>query len=148
MKCIEEEDIQRYIDQETTIEETKYIEFHIASCIDCKQKYLNHKKLCDEFVHSFNKIHSHEIIIPEFKYPKAPKRSLKSKYKKLVYTISAASIIAFAYFYFNNTNAGYKENLYMNSYDEIFDANKSIGQQGIMITISDADGQTTEFNLK
>ncbi|MCW3786611.1 anti-sigma factor family protein [Plebeiibacterium sediminum] len=147
MKCIEEEAIQKYIDWETSKEESINIESHIATCNDCKQKYLEQKQICNDFTHSLNALYDQKTEVPEFKYPESPKRSLKSTYKKLVYTISAASIIAFTYFYSINTNTGQIENMYLNSYDEVFDANKSIDQQGIMITITDSDGHTTEFNL-
>jgi len=148
MKCIEDDIIQKYIDKEISVNEAMLIESHLATCSKCKQKYIEHKNLCNEMIQSLNEGFSQHIYIPPFKYPKSTKRSLKSTYKKMVYAISAASIIAFAYFFLTNTNAGSSEKMYVNSYDEIFDANKTISQQGIMITIIDPKGDIKEVNLK
>ncbi len=142
MNCIKEENIQAYIDNELSIEETKKAEQHFIKCKDCNNLLQSYKK---RSILLKEELSYHESIdIPDINLIT---NKGSSTIKRFIYAISAASIliaVLFAYNYDFNTTSSETNIAIINNFE--FDANKSITNQGIEVIIVDSDGKIINNN--
>ena len=147
MKHIDDELIQKYIDNEASREEVDYIDVHLLSCTGCKKTVDEQRKFADELRGLINSLSEEEIEIPEFNKPK--KNRIKRRQTMFLWSVGAASVACVLAFLFLNTevkNTDDYKNLFYNTEHE-FDANRSVLQQDIVIKVIDSEGRISEYNL-
>jgi len=145
MKCIDYEIIQKYIDGETTNEETESITRHIDKCPKCANNITEQKKFADIIKREMESLVDISDEIPEFvnRRPRIWRQNLKIKH--YLYAVSAACAI-FAFIFFYSAKKSENEYRLIYSYYGEFDSNKPYSQQEIVIKIIDSKGKIVEFN--
>ncbi len=152
MNCIKEELIQRYIDREVDAGESQRIEHHLAVCPTCAGLADKQKRLALSMKNAMNELAAEPVIVPPFVVPTKKKQVFRSSYRKLIFGLSAACLVAFVVLVWNHNQ---NEKLSMD--DEItilgqtdwpVDANQPIGQQGLKVNLIDPEGNITEYVLQ
>ena len=147
MKHIDDEIIQKYIDNEASQEEVDYINDHILSCSGCEKAVDEQRQLSVEIREVINLLNEEEIEIPEFvKSGKKRKKQLRMIYLFSTCAASVACVLAFLLLYPKEKNMDNYERLFYNTEFE-FDANRSVTQQNIVIKILDSEGNLSEYNM-
>jgi len=155
MNCIDDELIQKYIDNETSHKETAYIEEHTSSCIKCKKAIDEQRTLAAEMQRTINLLREEVFEIPVFNIPTKEKSRLKHKRKKSrvmlrwsLFASSAACILAFVLFILKpEKDTPIDHTTFFHETEIEFDANRSITQQEIVVKIFDYEGNISEYNL-
>ena len=148
MKCISDELIQKYIDNEASQEEAAYINEHLLSCAVCRNAVEEQIKLAAEIRDTINLLSEGVVEIPVFN------RRIKEKMKSRImlrWNICAASVacILFIMIFMLKPEKDTpidSATFFYNTENE-FDANRSILQQDIVVKMIDSEGNTSEFNL-
>ena len=146
MKCINEELIQRYIDSEADSDEIIYIEKHISLCPKCAKSIDEQRKLSVDIKNKINFPYSNKslINIPEFTYN--PNVNIKRRnIKRYIYAASVACMF-FLIFLLIPKKEQEKNIVFLYNIAGEFDANKTISQQEMVLTIIDSDGNILELN--
>lgn len=146
MICINDELIQKYIDGEATAQEVTFVENHIASCNRCVIRIENQRRLSTCVKKAINLLSKDTPEVPTFEIPsKKIKKSFFTP-KRLYYTIAAACLLLFVI-----TINREKE---IKSHDEIkidlgsvmdIDANRTVSQLPLVISIIDSKGNISEY---
>ena len=146
MICINDEIIQKYIDGETTQSEASLVENHIVSCNKCMIQIENQRRLSTNVKRAVNLLSKDSIEVPKFEIPsKAINKHLLTP-KRLYYIIAAACILLFVIVITQK-----KEII---SDDEIkidigsimdVDANRTVSQLPLVISIIDSKGNISEY---
>ncbi len=149
MICIKAELIQKYIDKETTVQESLFIEEHLKHCETCRQKVEARRKLAKFVVNSVNNLVQNHESVPAF----VPVRKIPgSRFwikKRIIYGLSAACVLLLVMFTIIRTRNS--EPWHVNIVNTIgpeVDANKPITQQEMIINIIDQEGNVTELKLE
>ena len=151
MKCISSEDIQWYIDGELTKEEDLKISHHVNVCSKCADQYNRQKRLADFVRNGINEPENSLQVIPEFKHPdKKEKQKRLSTRQKLIYSLSAASILLLIGLSItqNNKSQNQDEYIILQNIDDYYDANQPITDQTIVYNVIDPDGNVSELNIE
>ena len=147
MKHIDDELIQKYIDNEVSEDEVTFLEKHLLTCDECRNVVSEQETLVNDIRGLINSLSEEEIEIPEFNKPK--KNRIKRRQTMFLWSVGVASVACVLAFLFLNTEAkstdDYK-NLFYNTEHE-FDANRSVLQQDIVIKVIDSEGRISEYNL-
>jgi Predicted transmembrane transcriptional regulator (anti-sigma factor) len=158
MKCISDELIQKYIDNEASQEEAAYINEHLLSCAVCRNAVEEQIKLAAEIRDTINLLSEEIVEIPLFNRQmkeKAVNIRAKDEKKKsrimLRWSLCAASVACILFFMIfmlkpEKDTPIDSATFFYNTENE-FDANRSILQQDIVIKMIDSEGNTSEFNL-
>jgi len=149
MKCINEEQIQKYIDGETDLQETDQIKKHLTECSRCLHNVEEQKAFTEAIKRKLGNIGKQTVIIPEFVAPNIRKRRLSLKIRRYIYTVSAACVILLIVFlrYGRNTEPRCNPTVQMiYSFDGNFDSNKTVSQQEMTIVVIDANGKIIDSN--
>jgi len=148
MKCINDDLIQKYIDSEATSDEINYIENHISLCSKCAKIIDKQRKLSIDIKKNINLSYSNKslISIPEFTYnPIINTRRKNINIKKYIYAASVACIF-FLIFLLIPKKEQEKNIVFLYNIAGEFDANKTISQQEMVLTIIDSDGNILQLN--
>ena len=145
MGCINEGLIQAYIDDEVSGEEKVLIENHISSCSECMEKIESQKNISAKLVEAINLLVNEPMVVDL----RDSKKIKKFPLKKILYLVSAASILFFSIAIFKNDNEskGSTPDLYYNL-DWTVDANRPITEQDFIISVFDADGNKSNFSTQ
>ena len=145
-KCMSDEMIQMYIDNEIDTFEKAGMEKHFAECKNCNRRLYEHKKMISGFKHgiSFDNIES--IETPEFKHEKT--LLIARKKHSLFYWKWAAAVILivsslFIYKKLNTSNQNDVRYVIFDMSSEV-DANKPLHEQSMSIYIIDKSGKQIE----
>jgi len=148
MKHIESELIQKYIDNESSQEEIASIIKHLSNCAECRNAVDEQRMLASEIRDTINLLGEEIVEIPVFN------RQVKEKKKNRVmlrWRISAASVACFLLlmiFVFKPAqDAPIDFETFFHYAENEFDANRSIVQQEIVVTMIDSNGNISKFNL-
>ena len=146
MKCIDNELIQKYIDGETTLSESKQVKKHISNCSQCTQDIEEQRAFTDCIKKGIGDWSKQLIVVPEFVTPILKKRRLNVKFKHYFYAVSAACAIFLFIFLFPEQKSNEQETrLIYGFYGEI-DSNLPVYQQEMSIMIIDSNGKVVECN--
>ena len=146
MKCNDNELIQKYIDGETTLSESKQVEKHIADCRSCIQNIEEQKTFTDYIKKEIGRWGKQPLVIPEFLAPIPKKNKLKLKIKHYYYAVSAACVIFLLLFLFPEQKSKEKETRLIYGFCGDFDSNLPVSQQEMTIIIIDSNGKVIESN--
>lgn len=145
-KCISDEMIQMYIDNEIDTFEKAGMEKHFAECKNCNRRLYEHKKMISDFKQSISLVNIESIEIPEFKYEKTPLIARK-KHPSFYWKWAAAVIlIASSLFIYEKLNTNSPNDVRYIIYDmsSEVDANKPWHEQSMSIYIIDKSGKKIE----
>ena len=151
MKCINNELIQKYIDGETSSQETVKIEKHLTECTQCLKKIENQKVFVYVVKNELGHV-KQPVIIPDFIIPVSQKHRLYNiKVKHFIYAVSAACAILLAVFLLpalNKKNEQYNLNTVhlIYTFEGDFDSNKPMTQHEMVIKIIDSNGKIVTYN--
>ena len=149
MTCIKDDIIQKYVDGETTPEEVAQIEKHIVNCEKCTEKVDNHLRLADGIKETLDLLLEDPVEIPEILATKSQSKKRLIRGKKLIYSLSAACILIFVLFITQNKKHRIEnEEIIVHSIDWEYDANRTISQQQLVISIIDLEGNVTEYFIE
>ena len=146
MKCIDNELIQKYIDGETTLSESKQVEKHIADCYLCAQNIKKHKAFADCIKKEIGHWGKQPLVIPEFVVPIPKKHKLRVKIKYYFYAVSAACAIFLLIFLFPEQKNNEKDTRLIYGFYGDFDSNLPVSQQEMTIIMIDSNGKVIECN--
>lgn len=145
MNCIDQIQLQKYIDKECSDREKAAIEEHLSECSICKLNYSKLKEQSSSIKNALNLFNSNNIEIPVFKKP------LKTKFQKIenyiIYSLSAACLLLFVLIVVDKTNQKTKNQIALNPTWE-FDSNRPITEQPLRITVTDPNGNSSEFFIE
>lgn len=149
MRCIDPDQIQKYIDQEITPEERVLIEEHIKHCNACAKKISNQLKLASHIKDALNLLLDETAPIPEFEIPSTRRKRHALTSRRLIYSLAAACILTLFIILFPNRETVAEDNEYfMQVVEREYDANRSITEQDLIIEIIDPEGNLTEYFLE
>ncbi|MFA5417312.1 MAG: zf-HC2 domain-containing protein [Bacteroidales bacterium] len=149
MNCISDELIQKYVDEETTLPEETLIQEHLLGCAACAYKLEIQKTLASGVKRALHLLENTEVEIPEFKWPNQRKRIINHKFKRVIYSVSAACILVLVFFVFQTQKESTETKAFFQyNFESEYDANRTISQQELIINVIDAEGKVTEFQLE
>ena len=146
MIFINDDIIQKYIDGETSPDEVSFIENHIASCNKCVIRIENQRRLSTYVKKTINLLSNDTVEVPKFEIPSKNNKKHFLTAKRLYYTIAAACVLLFVIVI--TQRKGIKND------DEIkidigsimdVDANRTVSQLPLVISIIDAKGNISEY---
>lgn len=149
MICINDDIIQKYIDGEASPDEVSFIEIHMASCKKCVIRIENQRRLSTSLKKAINLLSKDSIEIPKFEIHSKNIKKHSLTPKRLNYIIAAACILLFVVVITKK-----KE---MKNDDEIkieigsvmdVDANLTVSQLPLVISIIDSKGNISEYFIK
>ena len=149
MKHIENELIQKYIDNEASREEVTSIDEHLSNCIVCRNEVDEQRKLATEIRGLINNLCVDAIEIPTFNKPENPR---KKQHRMIILwsavAASAACILFCMIFMLKpEKDTPIDSALFLYNTESEFDANRSILQQDFVINIVDHEGNITNYSL-
>ena len=144
MKCISEEIIQKFIDVETTVKEETYINNHISGCTKCSEKVENYKESVNNMKRLIGLLDEKEVKVPGFEKPLLQKKIIYPKFKKIIYSASAACLLILFMIIFNKQKNEI-EIVYSYDLESEFNANLPISDQEMVIQIIDSDGKLIKY---
>ncbi len=150
MSCLKDEQIQKFIDGESTEEEAGLIEKHLAVCGECAAKVRGQKRLAVFMRKNINSLAPKAVEIPAIApLPGRMKRQIFSL-KKLVYMVSAACIILFVLFISHRKEIKNKDDIFFNQYydRDSYNANHTLLQQPLVIHFYDGKGNVKKYNIE
>lgn len=144
MKCISEELIQKYIDNETTANEVVYINNHLSGCAKCAEKIEKYRESASNIHQLINLLDEKEIKVPGFKKPVLQKKMINPKLKKIIYFSAAACILIF-FLILSQKQKNDVEIIYSYDLESEFNANLPVSEQEMVIQKIDSEGKLTNY---
>jgi predicted anti-sigma-YlaC factor YlaD len=148
MNCIKDEIIQKYIDGEAAPAEISLIENHIASCSKCASRIENHRRLSAAFKKAVTQLSKETIEVPEFEIPSKSTKQHSFSYTRLFYIVAAASILLIVIVLARKKEikAGDEIKIEIGSVMDV-DANRTVSQLPLIISVVDSDGNISEYYI-
>jgi hypothetical protein len=150
MNCINEENIQKYIDGELKQPEIVLLEQHLNQCGPCSEKVGSQRSLSINMKSTINSLVDENIVIPAFEPSNHIVHQTFIKRNKYVISISAliaaASLLLFFGIFRKGQNTKKDEQLLFIStlYYEV-DANRPVTKQPLLIHITKPDGNQIDY---
>jgi predicted anti-sigma-YlaC factor YlaD len=146
MNCIDEQLLQKYIDGECIENEKTVVKQHLSSCPECAQKHDERGGLSIQIKQAINSLSIENIEIPALKNTNTT--SVKN-IKLIIYSLSAACIIAFVLFFVDKKlESNKKEITIVQSITREVDANRPASEQDFVIEVYDGKGGRSEFFIE
>jgi len=144
MNCFNEDLIQRYIDNEISESEKNFIEKHIKECDTCASKLEEQTSLSSFVKGEINSIYTDNKAIPKINIEQNEGKIIKLK--DFIITLSVACSIVIGLFFFTRNNENEINNAsIVQSIEFDIDANKTITEQDMIITVVGPDGEVSEI---
>jgi hypothetical protein len=146
MICINDDIIQKYIDCEATPDEVSSIENHIASCNNCMIRIENQRRLSAYLKKAIALLSKDTIEVPQFEIPT---KSIKKHFltpRRLYYTIAAACVLLFVIVITQTKEIKNNDEIKIDigSIMDV-DANRTVSQLPLVISIIDSKGKISEY---
>ena len=146
MICINDDIIQKYIDGEASPKEVSLIENHIASCNNCVKRIENQRILSTSLKKAINLLSKDTIEVPKFEIPS---KNIKKHFltpKRLYYTIAAACVLLFVIVITQRKEIKKDDEIKIDigSIMDV-DANRTVSQLPLVISIIDSKGNISEY---
>jgi len=144
MKCISDEQSQKYIDGEVSSKEEAFISEHLSVCEKCSKKIDDKKNFAIKIKKAINQKGNYIVDIPKFAIPVSQKKITRLKFKRYFYAVSAASMLFLTFLICQKETEDYEINF---SYDleSEFNANLPVSEQEMVFQIIDSDGKFTTY---
>lgn len=146
MICINDDIIQKYIDGEATPNEVSYVENHIASCNKCVIRIENQRRQSAYVKKAINLLSKDSIEVPKFEIPS---KNIKKHFltpKRIYYTIAAACVLLFVIVITQRKEIKNDDEIKIDigSIMDV-DANRTVSQLPLVISIIDSKGNISEY---
>lgn len=145
MNCMNKIEIQKYIDKECSANEKIAIEAHLLECNSCTQNLRLQDEQSSSIKKALAQLNASNLSIPEFRKP------VKTKFQKIehyiIYSLSAACLLLFVLIFVDKVNPKKQNQLALMPTWEI-DSNRPITEQAIMVSVTDPNGNSTEFFIE
>ncbi len=141
MRCISEELIQKYIDNEASAREIDLVQSHISSCESCAEKVEKRRYAAGRvkgLLSSLNK--NEEVQTPLFREPDLQSSSSRLSTKRLIY-LAAAACLLIAFIVFHQKPKEELEYIYLYNVENEYNANLPLSEQEMVIEIIDSKGK-------
>jgi len=145
MNCFNEEEIQKYIDGELSEEQQSSMNKHIATCKSCKDNIRSQKNISNIITQELNSLISDDISIPNIEI--ITKRKNIVNIRRIVYTVSAASLIFVLWLFLPNSTKT-EQNQIVTIQEVNQNINREILEPDFLITVVSPDGKVTEYYLE
>ncbi|MDA3818071.1 MAG: zf-HC2 domain-containing protein [Prolixibacteraceae bacterium] len=147
MKCIDQQQLQQYIDGECTANKKAAIEKHLSECTRCYKKLYEMKALAVNAQHAIASLNRNNIEVPTFNYAKLKTKTKKIKY--IIYSLSAACIIFFIFIFVDKKQEPCAEPVsIVQTLTWEADANQTFANQDFAIQITDCRGKSKVIYLE
>lgn len=148
MNCLNENNIQKIVDNECSENEYNLFTNHMKTCAQCKTQFEAQKALSKTVRDKINALVDKEIVVPEFTIPGNKDQSKIPIRRRIVVRFAAASVLLITVLSIGvlHTTKTDDSTLYYNLEYEI-DANKPITDQDMVMYFTDEDGNTYESVL-
>ena len=145
MKCINEELIQKYIDGETSRQETDLVENHIKACSECANRIAQQRALIAKVKGAIGLLSESSDVVPELVlHPGENKRKWLSV-NKFTALLAAACILLFVVLLTKKDKTTQEEIFLTEScFVGELDANRTAAQQELTITVISPEGRVSE----
>ncbi|MFB6317756.1 anti-sigma factor family protein [Saccharicrinis sp. FJH54] len=148
MKCLNEEQIQQYIDGEFSEQQIQQIKGHVSECDSCAEKVIHQKNIAIGIKQLLSRMPNSLNEVPEFQYSERSVKNYRPGFKRTLYIVSAAAVIIFVLLFTPNRSVKTDdEMLYLPIRNDMYDANRSIMQQDLTITIVDPEGNISQLDV-
>lgn len=144
MKCISDEIIQKFIDNETSTQEEAFVRSHISVCERCAERVKQIEQAASRIKKIMHFANNTDVEVPGFIEPLDLNYRIRNKYKKILYAASAACLVVFLLIVFIKRERPI-EYYYSYEVENEFDANLPITEQEMVIHIIDSEGEHTSY---
>jgi hypothetical protein len=149
MSCINEEQIQQYLDQEYSLQESEVIRQHLEICSLCSEALIQQRQWSLDVKKSLDQLVTQQPDIPPFKVPGIRKnhRVITSRYiLPLAIAAGILLLVLLRPFISSDTPITRYPNLHYVESAEL-DANKPITDYPLIMTIVAPDGSVSQVQL-
>lgn len=144
MKCISDELIQKYIDNETSENEEAYIKNHFEDCGKCAEKAENMRQIAGYIKQLIRSLNEREAEIPKFNKTVQKPKVIKLSYKRIIYAVSAACLLIVFLLLYQKPNDEI-EIEYLYDLESEYNANLPVSEQEMGIQIIDSEGKLIKY---
>jgi hypothetical protein len=147
MSCIDNNHIQKFIDGESTPKEAARINKHIAGCENCAASIDHQRDLATRFKKAINLLAEETLEIPGIAVPPAQIKKHFFRAKRLIYVVAAACVLLFILVIRHRKEPEIRDEIITleSGFASGFDANRTVSQQPLIITITDSKGNVSEY---
>ncbi len=145
MKCINDEIIQKYIDGEMKPQESALIEKHKETCRECADKVTHQLALKAKVVDAVNLLAGPLDNLPIMRPVTKPSKGKRVLLRRVIPLLAAASIMLFVVF-LTQKDKTLKEKMVVSESFFVgeIDANRTVAQQELTITVISPEGMISE----
>jgi len=144
MRCISDELIQKYIDEEASAKENSIVQNHLTTCSRCANKVEESRYSTNRIKKLIGSLNKNEIQVPIFKEPENHKKTFSINYKKVIYAASAACLVI-VFFIFQQKPKDEIEFVYSYDVESEYNANLPLSEQEMVIEIIDSEGNLLKY---
>jgi hypothetical protein len=146
MKCINEEQMQRYLDSECGQVEGEEIRQHLAQCRSCSASFTEHSERLAKVKRSLDLLITQQPHIPEFKVPVRTTKQRGVIIKYILPLVAAAGLLLLVLIRPDDKTEELPSNeLALQSFiSGEFDANKPVTEYPLIMTIIAPDGSLSQ----
>jgi anti-sigma factor RsiW len=147
MKCINEEQLQRYLDGECSQAECELIRQHLDQCQLCADAFAEMSERSTSIKRLFDKTVIQQPEIPEFMVPAQTSKYRNWVIRYLLPAAAAAGLLLMLLFRpFHKTEEAPLNGFFNQSYISVeFDANKPVTEYPLIITAIAPDGSVSQI---
>jgi hypothetical protein len=146
MKCINEEQMQRYLDNESGQIESEEIRKHLVQCRSCSTSFNEHNERRVKAKRSLDLLFTQQAHIPEFKVPVRTTQLRGVIIKYILPLVAAAGLLLLVLLRPNNKADKIPSNelLLQSLISAEFDANKPVTEYPLIMTVIATDGSLSQ----
>jgi hypothetical protein len=144
MRCISDDMIQKYIDNETSSKENSIVQNHLATCSKCAKKVEDSRNSANRIKELIGSLNKDEIQVPVFKEPENHKKTFSIHYKKVFY-VAAVACLVIIFFLIQQKPKDEIECVYSYDLESEYNANLPVSEQEMVIEIIDSEGNLIKY---
>lgn len=144
MKCISDELIQKFVDNEASAKESFIIQSHLTICSKCAKKVEERRYSVSRIKELIGSLNKNEIQVPVFQKPENPRKTIYTHLNKIVYLASAACLLIL-FFVSHQKPTDEIDIIYSYNVENEYNANLPLSEQEMVIEIIDSKGKLIKY---
>lgn len=144
MRCISDDLIQKYVDNEISAKEKARIDGHLAHCSECAEKIEERREKANRIKELISSLHRDEIQVPAFREPERSNRQFIRRFDKVIYAAAAACLLVLFIIFLQKPEDDVKI-IYSFDIDSEYNANLPLSEQEMVIEIFDSEGKLISY---
>jgi hypothetical protein len=144
MRCISDELIQKFVDNEASAKENSIVESHLSTCSECAEKVEEKRNAASRIKGLISSLNKNDIQVPIFQEPENEKKTLHIQLRKFVYVASAACLLVL-FLVFHQKPRDEIEFVYSYDIEGEYNANLPLSEQEMVIEIIDSKGKLIKY---